>query len=82
MAGERQLDLGGEDPQRRPLAIVDEHRLGEAEIAGDLLAPRLRYLRAVEEDPERVAAAAVGGAEDPQDVEVGVRVNGGSGAGR
>jgi len=46
------------------------------------LAPRLRHLRAVEEDPERVAAAVVGGAEDPQDVEVGVRANGGSDAGR
>ena len=51
------------------LAVVDEHRLREAELARDRLAPIVRHLRAVEEHAERVAAAAVRGAEDPQDVE-------------
>ena len=69
MTRERQLDLGREDPQLGALAVVDEHRLGEAELVGDRLARALRHRAAVEEDAEPVAAAAVGGAEDPQDVE-------------
>ncbi len=71
MPGQRQLDLGREDPQLGALAIVDEHRLGEAEVAGDGLAPVLRYLAAVHEHAQWVAAAAVGGAEHPDHVEGG-----------
>ena len=69
MAGQRQLDLGGEDAQRAALRLVDEHRLGEPEVRGDRLALVLRHLFAGEEDPERIAARPVGGAEDAQHVQ-------------
>ena len=53
MPGERQLDLGGEDPHLASPSIVNEHRLGEAEIGRDRLALGLGHRSAVEEDAER-----------------------------
>ena len=72
VTGERQLDLGGEDAQFGPLDVVDEHRLGVAELGRDRLARCLGHLRSVEKHAERIAAAAVGRAEHPQDGELGL----------
>jgi hypothetical protein len=66
---EWQLHPRGEDPQRAALAVVDEHRLGEAEVVGDCLAIALRHLGALEEDSERVATVPAGGTEDAEDVQ-------------
>ena len=58
--------------RRALVAVVHEHRLAEAEIGGDrLLGPREGA--GGEEDPERVAAAAVGRDEHADDVESGGR---------
>ena len=81
MTGERQLDPGGEDPHRTTLRVVDEHGLREAELVRDRLPPFRRHRGAVKKHPERVAPAAVLGAEDPQDVELRA-ISGGSGDGR
>ncbi len=71
VAGERQLDCRGEDPQLGALDVVDEDRLGETQVLGHRLALGVADVTAVEKDPELVAAAAVGRAEDPQDVQLG-----------
>ena len=83
MAGERELAAGREDPDRALRGIVDEDRLGEAEVARDGLATLGRDRGAVEEDAERVAAAAVRADEHAEDVELGhrsVRLRSGSAA--
>ena len=71
MPGERHLHLRGEDLHLAAHGIVDEHGLGEAELARDRLAAIAGDLRPVQEHPERVAVRAVGGGEDAQHVEGG-----------
>jgi hypothetical protein len=66
MAGEVQLDCGGEDAQLAALGVVHEHGLAEAEIGGDRLALRGGHLGAAEEHPQRVAGLASLPAEHPQ----------------
>ena len=83
MARERQLHRRGEDPQlarsRSSTKTVSE-KPRSAAIAWRCV---LRDRGAVEKHPERVAAAAVLGAEDAQDVSSATRVlSGGSGGGR
>jgi hypothetical protein len=68
MPGERQLHLRGEDAHLAALAIVDEHGLGEPEVACDRLPALLWDLGAVEEHPERVAVRAVDRREHAQDM--------------
>ncbi len=53
--------------------VVDEHGLGEAELGGDGLPPRLRHGWAVQHDAQRVAPAAVGAHEHAQDAHLGHR---------
>src|SRR5882757_1067069 len=70
MAGEIQLQPWGEDPDPAARGVVDEDRLREAELGGHVLAPLLRNLLAVEEDPERVAELPLGVTEDAQNVKL------------
>ena len=70
--GQRQLRPGRVDPHLAALAVIDVHGLGEAELVRDRLALLLGYGRALEEDPQRVAARAVGQAEDPHHLKAGV----------
>jgi NAD(P)H-dependent flavin oxidoreductase YrpB (nitropropane dioxygenase family) len=69
MAGEGQLELGGEDAQLAALGVVDEDRLAEAEIRCHGLARLGGKLRAVEEHREWIAGLAALVAEDPQDMQ-------------
>jgi hypothetical protein len=69
MAGERQLAAGSEDPDRAFGCVVDEDGLGESEPGGNRLPALPRDGRAVEEDAERIAAAAVRPDEHPEDVD-------------
>ena len=87
VARERQLDLRGEDPHLAALGVVDEHGLGEAEVARDRLALGLGHLGAVEEHAERVAAAAVAAQNTRTTCRVAAGasstgISGGSGGGR
>jgi hypothetical protein len=69
VAGEVQLDRGGEDPQLAALGVVHEHGLAETEIGGDGLAVRRGHLGAVEEHPQGVAGLSKLAAEHPQDMQ-------------
>src|SRR5258706_13469888 len=71
MAGEGKLCARREDPDRALGSVVDEDRLRESEVERDGLTTLRRNGGTVEEDPERVAPAAIGADEDPQDVEDG-----------
>ena len=71
VAGEGQLEAGGEDPDPAAARVLDVDRLAEAELGGDPLALGLRHLAAVEEDAERIAPLAVLVDEDAEDVELG-----------
>ena len=68
MAGERDLDRRREDPDLGAAGVIDEDRLREPELGRNPLPLAVRHLGAVEEDAERVAAAVVGGDENPEDV--------------
>ena len=66
VAGERQLDGGGEDAQLATLGVLDEDRLAEPELGRHRLAAGLGDLGSVEEDAERVPARPVLAAEHSQ----------------
>jgi hypothetical protein len=71
MTRERELRPGREDPDRSRGGVVDEHRLREAELRRDRLAPVRLNGSAVEDDPQGVAATARGVHEHPQDPDLG-----------
>jgi hypothetical protein len=66
MPGEVELDIRREDPYLPASGVVDEDGLAEAQVGSDPLAALGRDLGTVEEDTQRVAARAVGAAEDAE----------------
>jgi hypothetical protein len=73
VTGERELVRRREDAQVAPRCVVYEHGLGETEVRRDPLSVALGHLVASEEHTEGIAAGALFGDEDLEDVEVGHR---------
>jgi hypothetical protein len=71
VARERQLGARREDPDRALGRVLDEDRLGEAELERNRLAAVRRNRAAIEEDTERIAAPAIRADEDAEDMEPG-----------
>src|SRR6185312_7058496 len=68
VSGEIELQAGREDPDPAARRIVDEDRLREAELVGDVLPPLLRHLGAVEKHPEWVPELPLSVTEDAQNM--------------
>ena len=69
MAGELELDGGGEDPDLAARGVVHEDGLAQAEVGGHALTGLGGHVLAVQKYRERVAARAVVAAEHAQEME-------------
>ena len=69
VAREGELRPRREDAQLAPLPVLDENRLGEAEVRSDVLAVFLRHLAAFEEHAQGVASGTSFADEDLEHVQ-------------